>query len=228
MLIVFFRSLILYLLVVFVMRVMGKRQVGQLQPFEFVLAIMIADLVAVPMQDKEIPLINGIVPIVTLLIAQLTLSYISLKSTKARSIICGRPSILIRNGQIEEEELSRLRYNVNDLTEQLRAKGFANLQDVEFAILETRGDLSVIPKSQKRPLNPEDLQLSTEYEGLPLPLVIDGVIEHANLSKANLDEAWLRQELIRFGLEPESTLVASLDTQGKLFFQPKADHRKEA
>jgi uncharacterized membrane protein YcaP (DUF421 family) len=209
------------------MRVMGKRQVGQLQPFEFVLAIMIADLVAVPMQDKEIPLINGIIPIVTLLIAQMTLSYLSLKNTKARSIICGRPAVLIRNGKIVEEELARLRYNLNDLTEQLRAKNFANLQDVEFAILETSGDLSVIPKSQKRPVNPEDLQLQTHYEGLAFPLIIDGSIEHANLAKANLDEAWLRQELGHFNLLPETTLVAILDTRGQLFVQEKNASRKE-
>lgn len=227
MLIVFLRSLILYLLVVFVMRVMGKRQVGQLQPFEFVLAIMISDLVAVPMQDKEIPLINGIIPIITLLIAQLSLSYLTLKSTKARSIICGRPVILVENGRIVEEELAKLRYDLNDLTEQLRAKNFSNLSDVEFAILETNGELSVIPRSQKRPVVPDDLGIPTQYEGLTLPLVIDGTIEHANLAKANLDEVWLREALRHYRLTPEMTLVAILDTQGHLFVQAKKAAQSE-
>jgi uncharacterized membrane protein YcaP (DUF421 family) len=226
-LIVFLRSLILYLLVVFVMRVMGKRQVGQLQPFEFVLAIMISDLVAVPMQDKEIPLINGIIPIITLLIAQLSLSYLTLKSTKARSIICGRPVILVENGRIVEEELAKLRYDLNDLTEQLRAKNFSNLSDVEFAILETNGELSVIPRSQKRPVVPDDLGIPTQYEGLTLPLVIDGTIEHANLAKANLDEVWLREALRHYRLTPEMTLVAILDTQGHLFVQAKKAAQSE-
>lgn len=227
MLIVFLRSLILYLLVVFVMRIMGKRQVGQLQPFEFVLAIMISDLVAVPMQDKEIPLINGIIPIITLLIAQLSLSYLTLKSTKARSIICGRPVILVENGRIVEEELAKLRYDLNDLTEQLRAKNFSNLSDVEFAILETNGELSVIPRSQKRPVVPDDLRIPTQYEGLTLPLVIDGTIEHANLAKANLDEVWLREALRHYRLTPEMTLVAILDTQGHLFVQAKKAAQSE-
>jgi len=227
MLIVFIRTIILYIIVVVVMRIMGKRQIGQLQAFELVVAIMISELAAVPMQNTGIPLINGIIPILTLLIAQILTSFIALKSTKARALICGTPSVLIENGKINEPVLRNEMYSLNDLLEQLRSKNISNISDVEFAILETNGQLSVIPKSQKRPLNPEDLGIPTKYEGLPYDLVVDGEIMYKNLTKAGLDENWLRNELSKFGLNNiEDVLFASLDTSGNLFYQAK-DNGKE-
>ena len=222
MLALFARTLILYGLVLLVMRLMGKRQIGQLQPFELVVTIMIAELASVPMQNRDLPLSSGIVPIVTLLAAQVILSLLILRSQWARRIICGTPSILVRNGQLAQKELARLRVNLNDLLEQLRVKNVPNLEDVEFAILETTGSLSVIPKSQKRPLNPADLNLSTEYEGLPLDLIVDGRVNQENLALAGLDAAWLRQQLDRLGLTgPEAVFFASLDAQGHLYFAKK-------
>ena len=223
MLILTVRAAILYLLVVIIIRIMGKHQIGQLQPYELVVTILISELAAVPMQDTDIPLINGIIPILTLLFIQITLSFLSLKSEAARRIICGGPSVLIENGRIVEQELSRLRYNLNDLLEQLRLKDFPNISDVEYAILETSGKLSVIPKSQKRPVNPEDLQIDTPYEGLPITLVIDGILKKDNLAKVNLTEPWLVNELHKFGLTSwKQVFLATLDTSGRLFIQPKS------
>ncbi|MGQ9779055.1 MAG: DUF421 domain-containing protein [Bacillota bacterium] len=222
MLVIFARTLILYALIVFVMRLMGKRQIGQLQPFELVVAIMIADLASVPMQNRDLPLSSGAIPILTLLVAQVGLSYLTMRSQWARKVICGTPSILIRNGKICQEELTRLRINLNDLLEQLRAKDLPNLADVEFAVLETTGQLSVIPKSQRRPVCPADLNLSTEYEGLPLDLIIDGRVIRENLARAGLDEQWLRGELAKFGFAgPEEVFFASLDTAGRLYYAGK-------
>ncbi len=222
MLVIFARTLILYGLVVLVMRLMGKRQIGQLQPFELVIAIMISELAAVPMQDRNLPLSGGIVPILTLLIAQVGLAFLTMRSSLFRRLICGTPSVLVENGRLRQKELARLRYNLNDLLEQLRAKNFANLADVEFAILETNGNLSVIPKSQKRPATPADLELPTKYEGLPLDLVVDGQVDRDNLRLAGLDEDWLRTELSKFGLSgPEEVFFASLDTLGHLYFARK-------
>lgn len=227
MLVVFLRALILYGIVVFVMRIMGKRQIGQLQPFELAVAIMISELAAVPMQNTGIPLINGIIPIITLLIAQISLSFISLKSVKARGIICGKPSILIENGKIIEENLRSEMYTLNDLLEQLRIKSVPNISDVEFAILETNGQLSIIPKSQKRPVNPEDLQLQTNYEGLPLDLIVDGSIVEKNLKTANLSISWLQGELEKFGVHHlEDILFASLDSNGNIYYQKKDFKRR--
>lgn len=222
MFIVFTRTLILFAIVVVTMRVMGKRQIGELQPFELAVAILISDLAAVPMQNTGIPLLNGIIPILTLLIGQMALSFISLKSIKARGVICGKPRILIANGKIQEDELRKEMFTLSDLLEQLRIKNTPNIADVEFAILETNGQLSVIPKSQKRAVNSEDLNISTNYEGLPLDLIVDGNINYTNLEKIHLDKAWLLDELKKFGIDnPDIVLFASIDSQGKLYWQNK-------
>lgn len=223
MLIIFIRTMLLYVTVVIVMRIMGKRQIGELQPYELVVALMISELAALPMEDTGVPLLNGIIPIITLLIAQLGLSYLTLKSDLARRVVCGIPSILVENSKIKEPELVRLRYNLNDLLEQLRSKGYPNIADVEFAILETNGELSVIPKSQKRPISPDDLNIPTSYEGLPSPLIVDGVVHSTNLEKCQLDQVWLEKRLAIEGIHRyQDVLFASLDTNGQLYIQLKA------
>jgi uncharacterized membrane protein YcaP (DUF421 family) len=221
------RTLILFLLVVIGLRFMGKRQIGQLQPYEIVIIIMLSDLSAIPMENTGRPLLSGLLPVFTLIVAQVAISYISLKSERARGIICGTPSVLIENGKIVETELTRLRYNINDLLEQLRSKDMPNIASVEFAILESSGQLSVIPKSQKRPLTPADMNISTPYEGLPITLIIDGRMIQANLTKNNLDQDWLTTELKKFGIDSvRDVFFASLDTEGKLFYQVKEKARK--
>jgi uncharacterized membrane protein YcaP (DUF421 family) len=203
-------------------RMMGKRQIGQLQPYELVIMILLAELAALPMANSGVPLINGVLPILILVLAQVSLSYLSLRSLRAREIICGTPTILIEKGKIIEPELKRIRYNINDLLEQLRAKNMPNIADVEFAILETSGDLSIIPKSQKRPLCPEDMNIATNYEGLPTTLIIDGCLLRDNLPINNLKEEWLKTKLNKLGINGyDEVLFASIDTQGKLFYQKK-------
>lgn len=220
MLVVFVRTIILYIIVVIVMRIMGKRQIGQLQPFELAIAIMISDLAAVPMQNTGIPLLHGIIPILTLLILQLLISFLSIKSLRARAIICGKPAILIEKGLIVESTLSKELYTLNDLLEQLRINNFPNIADVEYAILETNGQLSVIPKSQKRPLNPEDMDIKTDYEGLPMDIIIDGRVLLDNLEKIGKDRLWLTQALRSQHYDhPEQILFASLEPSGKLHLQ---------
>ncbi|MGI6610532.1 MAG: DUF421 domain-containing protein [Limnochordia bacterium] len=222
MLIIAVRTLILYAVLVIVTRVMGKRQVGELQPFEFVVAILLADMAAISMSDKETPLLNSIVTIFTLLVAHVLVSYIALHSQGVRRLVCGHPSVVIENGVIQETTMRSLRYNINDLLEQLRGKGYPNIADVEFALLETNGKLSVLPKSQRRALTPQDMQISTSYEGLPLTLVVDGRVDQEALRRAHLDAAWLQQELQRFGIAShKDVLFASLDTAGNLYYQVK-------
>jgi uncharacterized membrane protein YcaP (DUF421 family) len=218
--------MILYLLVVVVMRLMGKRQIGQLQPYELAVAIMISELAAVPMQNTGIPLINGIIPILTLLLAQVIFSFLALKSVRLRALICGKPNILIENGKINEKNLRKEMYTLNELLEQLRINDVANISDVEFAILETNGQLSVIPKSQRRPVCAEDLNIPTHYEGLPLDLVVDGAVMQANLKKAGLDIKWLEKELSKFGADSLSNVFfAAIDSQGKLYYQLKENSK---
>jgi len=221
-LIVFVRSLLLYAVLAVTIRIMGKRQIGQLQPFEFVIAVLIAELAGIPMSDTDIPLANGLVAILTLMISQVTLAYITLKSNRARGIICGTPSILIEKGKIMEKEMRRLRYNINDLIEQLRLNGYPNIADVDFAILETDGQLSVIPKPAKRPVVAEDLNITSRYEGLPLSVVLDGHILKNDLKKLGLTEEWLIEQLKRAGFQDTSqVLFACIDDSGRLFIQGK-------
>jgi uncharacterized membrane protein YcaP (DUF421 family) len=223
-LIVFFRTLILYSLVVLVMRLMGKRQIGELQPFELVIAIMISELAAVPMADTEIPLLDGIIPILTLLLAQVSIAYLTLKSKRARTFICGRPSILIEKGTIIESELRRLRINLNDLLEQLRVKNFTNIADVDYAILETNGQMSIIPKSSSRPIITEDLGINPKDVGLPLSLVLDGYIEHDNLKRFNLTEEKLLDKLSKYQIKDLKELFfVSIDKTGKISWQRKKE-----
>lgn len=223
-LIVFIRVLILYATVLFFLRILGKRQVSTLQPYELVTIILLADVAAIPMATTGTPLVNGLVGLFALLVASYTVSFITMKSTRLRAAISGRPTVIIANGRIIEDAMKELRYTINDLLEQLRVMGWPNVQDVEFGVLETNGQLSVVPKSQKRPVNPEDLGLETEYEGLPTPLIVDGEVDLQNLGRLGLDREWLRSQLARRGLSrPEQVLYAALDTQGNLFCQAKTD-----
>lgn len=219
--VVFARALVLYIVVVVTMRIMGKRQIGQLQPFELAIAIMISELAAVPMQNTGIPLINGIIPILTLLIAQLLVSLLSLKSIRARSIICGKPTVLIEKGMILEKVLRTEMYTISDLLEQLRIKDYPNINDVEYAILETNGQLSIIPKSEKRPLNPQDMSIKPDYEGIIVAIIIDGRILSNNLKITNKNKPWLLKELQKQHYKgPQDVLYAHIDSSGKLYCQP--------
>lgn len=222
MFVVMIRTVILYALVFIVMRLMGKRQIGELQPFELAVALMISALAAVSMEDISIPLINSIIPIILIMSMQIIVSIISLKFKKTRPVICGKPSVVIKNGRIVQQELKNLRINLHDLLEQLRIAGYFNIADVEFAIMETNGNISVLPKSQKRPVTAEDLNLDTEYEGICHSLVVDGEVERDNIRDMGLTEDWLKNELSKFGItDLRKVFFASLDTTGKLFFQLK-------
>lgn len=222
MIIVFIRTLILYGLVVVVMRMMGKRQIAQMQPFELVIAIMIADLAATPMENTGIPLVNGVIPIFTLLSVQVIVSYLSLKSEPLREIICGKPSLLIDKGQIVQSEVKRLRINMNDLLEQLRGKDYPNVSDVEFAILETNGQVSVIPKAEKKNVTPKDLGLSPSAEELPISLIIDGILNKKNLEKTGHNFNWLKEQLKLNNINDlDEVFFAFMDTNKCFHLQKK-------
>jgi uncharacterized membrane protein YcaP (DUF421 family) len=217
------RTIILYTIVVLILRLMGKRQVGQLQPFELVIIIMISELAAIPSEELGTPLISGLVPVCVLSLLGITISLLSLKSEKARGFICGRPTILINKGHILEDELRRLRYNLSDLLEQLRSKNIASLADVEYAILETNGQLSVFPKAMKRPATPEDHNLQVPEENFAYTLIMDGRLQRKNFLDANVTEKWLLEELKKANIEdPKDVFIATLDTNGKIFVQAKA------
>lgn len=227
MIIVIIRTLILYFFVIVALRLMGKREIGQLQPFELVVIIMISELASIPSENVGIPLLSGIIPILVLLLTSVTLALVSLKSEQARAVICGTPSILVERGKILESELKKNRYSLTDLLEELRIKNVPNIADVEFAVLETNGQLSVFPKSQNRPATPKDLNLKTGFEGLPLILVMDGFLNRKNLELVNKDLKWLKHELKKQKVDHlEDVLLASLDSSDNLFVQAKQSRSK--
>ena len=221
MLITFFRSIVLYIIVLIVMRLMGKREIGQLQPFELAISIMIADLASIPMTDTGIPIFNGIIPILGLLIMHLLISIINLKSSKAREIICGRPSILIYRGKINEKNLKKERFTINELEERLRGSNVVNLGDVEYAILETSGQVTVIQKPDKRNTIPKDFNIMPEYEGIPYDLIIDGKVMYDNLKAIGKNYNWLKKEIEKFNMKPEEVLVATIGGRGQIYCQKK-------
>ena len=223
MLITFFRAVILYIFVLIVMRLMGKREIGQLQPFELAISIMIADLSTVPMADIGIPIFNGIIPILGLLLMHLIISILNLKSIKAREIICGKPRILIYRGKIDENALRKERFTINELQERLRGNNIVNISDVEYAILETSGQVTVIQKPEKRNTIPEDFNIYPEYEGITYDLVVDGKIMQKNLDAVGKDYQWLEKELSKMNIKPEEALIATLDGKGKIFCQKKVE-----
>ncbi len=221
MLITFFRSILIYIFVLVVMRLMGKREIGQLQPFELAIAIMIADLASIPMTDPGIPISNGIISILGLLVMHLIISIINIKSIRAREIICGKPTILINRGKIDEKALKKERFTINELEERLRGNNIISLGDVEYAILETSGQVTVIPKPEKRNTIPEDFNIVPEYEGIPYDLVIDGKIMDDNLKALGKNREWLKKQVEKFKIKPEEALIVTYDGKGQIFCQKK-------
>lgn len=221
MLLIFVRAIILYILVLVVMRFMGKREIGQLQPFELAISIMIADLATIPMTEPGIPITNGVIPILGLLIMHLIISVINIKSIKLREVICGKPSILIYHGKIDEKNLKKERFTINELEERLRGDNVFNITDVEYAILETSGQISVIQKPEKRNAIPEDFGITPKYEGISYDLVVDGKVMKENLDKLGKDYNWLANQLKEHNIKPEEALLVTIDGKGELFCQKK-------
>ena len=220
MLITFFRAIVLYIIVLIVMRLMGKREIGQLQPFELAISIMIADLASLPMTETGVPISNGIIPILGLLVMHLVISMLNMKSTKIREIICGKPSILIFRGKVDEKVLKKERFTINELEERLRDNNIFNIGDVEYAVLETSGQVTVIPKPNKRPTTPEDFNIESKYEGIPYDLVVDGKVMYKNLEKLGKNYVWLQKQTEKFGIKPEEALIVTIDGDNQFFCQP--------
>lgn len=213
-----FRTLIIYFLLIIFMRIMGKREIGQLSAIDFVVAIVIAELAAIPIVDIDVPLIYGVLPIAILTLAQVSLSILCLKSNAFRRIVYGVPNILIANGKIQRNEMRKARYNIDDLLTQLREKNVFNVADVEFAVLETSGQLTVSLKPQKRPLSAEDLKVRTDYEGMPLTLIDDGEVNIKGLEDANLNLEWLERELKKRNINSvKDVFYASLSSNGEIY-----------
>ena len=213
------RTIILYLLIIVGVRLMGKRQVGELEPSELVMSLIIADLAAVPMQDYGIPLLTGIIPILALLSLTMILSVLTMRSVTFRLLLCGRPSIIIRQGQLDIDEMRRNRLTVDELLEDLRGKGYTDPSQVYYAVLETNGQLSVLPKSENKPPVNRQFGKVPPDEELPVVVVSDGKVLEGNLRQLGHDRRWLDRQLK--GTAPSSLFLVLADSSGLVYQNKK-------
>ena len=211
----YIRTIILYLILIAVIRIMGKRQVGQMEPSEFVVTMLVANLASIPMQDGGIPLYSGLVPILTVLGVELVLSAASLRSVGFRRLLCGRPVILIENGHVLQNNLRRTRITLDELTGHLREKDVLNVTDVQYAILETNGNLSVFPYPKHKPASARDAGIHPERQSLPVTIIGDGYLYRQNLPSAGKDEAWVRRFLQERELKQKDVWLLTLDGTGR-------------
>lgn len=218
---IFIRTLILYLFVLIALRLMGKREIGQLQPYELVITMMIADLASVPMQEVGIPLFHGIVPIMALLLSQIILSYINIKSGWMRRLLCGEPTVLIQKGKIIEKRLKKQRYTVDGLMEELRANGVFSLEEVEYAILETSGQISIIKKPGNSPVTKDDMNLPTTYVGYPRPLIVDCSYINKNMEIMGITKEEVEKYLKKQKTSIDNVFLLMYDENKQFFLQEK-------
>ena len=226
MILIFVRTIIIYILVLCVMRFMGKREIGQMQPFELVISIMIADLASTPMTEIGIPILYGVIPILGMLFMHIIISILNIKSIRMREIICGKPRILINKGRIDEKSLIKENYTINELQERLRVNNVNNISDVEFAVLETSGQISVILKSEKSPITPENLNINLPKTNISYDLVLDGKIMYDNLKKIDKNVKWLEKEISKFNILPSEALIFVLNGDGTFYCQRKIRGKK--
>ena len=213
------RTLILYLAIVFSMRVMGKRQLGELEPAELVVAVLISDLAAHPLQDIGTPLLYGLIPVLVLLCCEVLVSAGVVKSVRFRSFICGKPSMIIENGRINQSEMRKNRYTLDELTEQLRKKDILDLAAVKYAILETDGTLSAIPYPAEAPATPKQMNIPAEDVAYPIIVISDGKVLKSNLRLLGFNDKWLKNQLAGYRInDPCDVFLMSADRDGKVFF----------
>jgi len=218
----FIRSIIVYFCVLVVVRLMGKRQIGEMQPFELAITLIIADLACIPMQEISIPLLHGIIPILTLLLLHYIICLISRKSLKARYLISGRSAVVISPKGINYKELKRLNMSFDDLIEALRGANIFCIEDVAYAIMETNGNLSVIPKALSQPATKNDLNLKPDPAALPIAIIMDGKIMTENIHMCGMSEQFLYHCLAKINIKNvRDIMYMDIDNNGKVYIQPK-------
>lgn len=221
----FARTVILYFLIMTGLRLMGKRQIGELEPSELVLTMMLSDLATVPMQDFGIPLLAGVIPILTLLALSMLMSQLSLRSLRFRALVCGTPAVLIRHGVVQQQTMRENRYTLDELLEELRGQGISCVEDVKYAILENSGQLSVLPWARQQPPTAAQLQMEVEDDvTLPTVLINDGRVLSRSLAACGRDRAWLEAQLRERRLSsPRDVFLLTLDEEGRVFCVKKED-----
>ena len=217
----YMRTIFLYLILIAVVRIMGKRQIGEMEASEFVVTMLVANLAAIPMQDGGIPLYSGLVPILTVLGVELVLSSLSLRSIRLRRILCGKPVILIENGRVLQENLRSTRVTMDELMGHLREKDVLDVETVQYAILETNGNLSVFLYPAEAPASAKEAGIVPKPRYLPVTIIEDGVLMNENMEKAGKDEAWVRRVLGDRRASIPGTWLLTVDREDHVFWLGK-------
>ncbi len=225
MLILVFRAIFLYIFVIVVMRMMGKREIGQLQPYELAITMIISELVTLPMANNGVPLISGVIPVLVITFTQILLSFITTKSQFMQDLISGTYTIIIENGNLIEKNMIKQKYTIVELLEQLRLNGVSKISDVQYAILETSGQLSVLLKEPKRPVSAEQLNINTTYEGMPVNLILDGKLVTKNIDNVKITKKEIENVLTTNNLKLEDVFYLSVDAQKEYYIQRKEKER---
>lgn len=215
----FIRGALLYMAMILVMRGLGKRQLGEFQPFELAMTILVADVISAPMESVSVPLLNGLLPVAAMFVVHSAISLLSARFDGARAFLSGRPQVVINRGTVDARALDKLCLSLSDLLEGLRGAGFLDPAQVGTAIVEANGGISAFARSECRGPDNSELGIETGYEGLPLMLILEGRMQKDNLARSGRDAAWLKALLGSRGLRPEDVLLASLDTGGQLNLQ---------
>ncbi len=217
------KTVIIYFLLLFTMRILGKKQAGQLQPYEFVITLMIAEVASTPMGSTSIPLLYGVVPTATLILLYYAFSLLTLKSKHVRRLLCGAPSILIHEGKLDINEIKRLDYSLNDLMEQLRTSGNTNISDIRYAILETNGNLTVFPYAKKCPLTPEDMNIEVKETEICTALIMDSKTQTNSLSSLGMSDSDLSKLCHTLGFKRTKDIFILTYREDGLFFVQEKD-----
>lgn len=215
----FFRGMALYIVMILMMRGLGKRQLGQFQPYEFAMTILLADVISAPMESVSTPLLHGLLPVAAMFIVHGVITIGSLKSDRIRAFVSGKPALVISKGVINQRELNRLCLSLSDLLEGLRGAGFLDPAGVGTAVIEANGSISAFAPGDGRPPTAAEVGIDPGYEGLPMILIMDGRVQCNNLSQAGRDESWLAHVLAQRGLCIQGVYLASLDTHGRMMLQ---------
>lgn len=219
---IFVRTILLYFITLIAMKAMGKRQLGQLQPFEVVIVLIVSDMATLAMQSNTVSLLNSVIPILTITLLQILLSLLTMKSRRLRVLICGRPVTLIRNGKLDEKNMSKLRIHLNDLQEMCRSQGYFDISGVSNAVMETNGSFSIQPRQEKRPLQVGDMLPDPPPERNAQLVILDGVVSEGGLRALGRDWSWLEKQLVLARIKgPEELFVAGCDEDGAFFWQKK-------
>ena len=221
----FFRTIILYVILMIGLRLLGKRQIADLEPSELVLTLIISDLAVGPMQDYGIPLVNGVLPIITLLCLSMLLSFFNLKSIRFRALVCGTPAVIVRDGRIIQKNMAKNRLTVDELFEQLRSQGLSDLKAVKYAVLETNGQLSILPYTRETPITPQVAGMAViDRVTLPILVVNDGHVMEDNLIASGHDREWLSRQLCQRNLSsPGEVFLMTVDEDDTVICVPKEE-----